>query len=78
GDGPVDASFKAIDKIVNIKGSLEDFRLGAVTSGKDALGEVILKLKIKDKVASGRGTSTDIVEAAIKAYLDALNKVHSK
>ncbi|MFH1397259.1 MAG: 2-isopropylmalate synthase [Candidatus Omnitrophota bacterium] len=78
GDGPVDAAFKAIDKIAGIKGELEDFHLGAVTSGKDALGEVILKLKVKDKIASGRGSSTDIVEAAIKAYLDALNKIQSK
>lgn len=74
GDGPVDACFKAIDKIAGQKVKLEDFRLEAVTSGKDALGHVSLKLKIDDKITSGRGSSTDIIEAAIKAYLDAINK----
>ncbi len=74
GDGPVDACFKAIDKIAGQKVKLEDFRLEAVTSGKDALGHVSLKLKIDDKITSSRGSSTDIIEAAIKAYLDAINK----
>ena len=78
GDGPVDACFKAIDKITGFKVKLEDFRLEAVTSGKDALGQVSLKLKIKDAVISGRGASTDIVEAAVKAYIDAVNKLGSK
>ncbi|MDO8662179.1 MAG: 2-isopropylmalate synthase [Candidatus Omnitrophota bacterium] len=78
GDGPVDACFKAIDKITGYKAKLEDFRLEAVTSGKDALGQVSLKLKIKDSVISGRGASTDIIEAAIRAYLDAINKLEAK
>jgi len=75
GDGPVDACFKAIDKITGYKAKLEDFRLEAVTSGKDALGQVSLKLKIKDSIISGRGASTDIIEAAVKAYIDAVNKL---
>ena len=78
GDGPVDACFKAIDKITGFKMKLEDFRLEAVTSGKDALGQVSLKLKIKDSTISGRGASTDIIEAAIRAYLDAVNKLEVK
>ncbi len=78
GDGPVDACFKALDKITNLKAKLEDFRLEAVTSGKDALGQVSLKLNTRGVVVSGRGSSTDIVEAAIKAYLDAVNKPKSK
>ncbi|MDD2679823.1 MAG: 2-isopropylmalate synthase [Candidatus Omnitrophica bacterium] len=78
GDGPVDACFKAVDKITGYKVKLEDFRLEAVTSGKDALGRVSLKLKIKDSIISGRGASTDIIEAAIRAYLDAVNKLKSK
>jgi len=77
GDGPVDAVFKAIDKITKFKAKLEDFRLEAVTSGKDALGQVSLKLKIKNTTISGRGASTDIVEAAIRAYLDAVNKLET-
>jgi 2-isopropylmalate synthase len=78
GDGPVDACFKAIDKITGYKAKLEDFRLEAVTSGKDALGQVSLKLKAAGASVSGRGSSTDIVEAAVKAYIDAVNKLKNK
>ncbi len=78
GDGPVDACFKAIDKVIGVKVVLEDFRLEAVTRGKDALGEASLKLRIKDTPASGRGSSTDIIEAAVRAYLDAINKIESR
>ena len=78
GDGPVDACFKALDKITNFKAKLEDFRLEAVTSGKDALGQVSLKLNTRGSTVSGRGSSTDIVEAAVKAYIDAVNKLEIK
>ncbi|MFY9401878.1 MAG: 2-isopropylmalate synthase [Candidatus Omnitrophota bacterium] len=78
GDGPVDAVFKALDNIIGYNARLTDFRLEAVTSGKDALGQVSLKLKIKDKVLVGRGASTDIIEAAIRAYLDAVNRLELK
>jgi 2-isopropylmalate synthase len=74
GDGPVDACYKAADKAVGIKGELMDYRLEAVTQGKDAIGEVNLKVKIKNKVVTGRGSSTDIVEASLLAYLNAVNK----
>lgn len=74
GDGPVDACYKAADKIIGIKSELVDYRLEAVTQGKDAIGEVNLKIKIKNKVVSGRGSSTDIVEASLLAYLNAVNK----
>lgn len=78
GDGPVDACFKAIDKITGYKAKLEDFHLEAVTSGKDALGQVNLKLKVKGSVIGGRGASTDIIEAAVRAYIDAANKLKIK
>jgi len=78
GDGPVDACFKAIDKMTSIKVKLQDYRLEAVTSGRDALGEVSLKLDAKGKTASGRGSSTDIIESSVRAYLDAINKLESK
>jgi 2-isopropylmalate synthase len=78
GDGPADAVFKAIEKVVGAKAKLEDFRLEAVTSGRDALGKASLKLKVKDMVKTGNGSSTDIIEAAIKAYLDAINKIKSQ
>ncbi|MFA4854577.1 MAG: 2-isopropylmalate synthase [Candidatus Omnitrophota bacterium] len=74
GDGPVDACFKALDKITHLKAKLEDFRLEAVTSGKDALGHANLKLRIKSIIYSGSGSSTDIIEASILAYLNAVNK----
>ena len=77
GDGPVDACFKAIDKVTGIKSKLQDYRLEAVTSGKDALGEVALKLTTKNKTVSGRSSSTDIIEASARAYLDAVNKIAS-
>ena len=77
GDGPVDACFKAIDKITGTKGTLQDYRIEAVTSGKDAMGEVTLKLKAKGKVVTARGSSTDIIEASVRAYINALNKIES-
>ncbi len=75
GDGPVDACFKAIDKVTGIKGELQDYHIEAVTQGKDALGEVILRLKAKGKVVTARGSSTDIIEASVRAYINALNKI---
>ncbi|MCX5702249.1 MAG: 2-isopropylmalate synthase [Candidatus Omnitrophica bacterium] len=77
GDGPVDACFKAVDKITGIKGELQDYRIEAVTKGKDALGEVSLKLKAKGRVVTARGSSTDIIEASVRAYINALNKIES-
>jgi 2-isopropylmalate synthase len=78
GDGPVDACYKAIDKITGIKPKLLDYSIRAVTSGKDALGEVAIRLSAQEKEVSGRGSSTDIVEASAKAYIDAINKVAYK
>jgi len=77
GDGPVDACFKTIDKVTGIKGELQDYRIEAVTQGKDALGEVSLKLKAKGRVVTARGSSTDIIEASVRAYINALNKIES-
>jgi 2-isopropylmalate synthase len=78
GDGPVDACYKAIDKIVGLKRRLLDYTIHSVTSGKDALGEVIIRIEVKKKEISGRGASTDIIEASIKAYLNAINKAQMK
>ena len=75
GDGPVDACYKAIEKLTKIKVKLLDYSIRAVTSGKDAIGEVNVRLKVGQKEASGRGASTDIIEASVKAYLNAMNKV---
>jgi 2-isopropylmalate synthase len=78
GDGPVDACFKAIDKMSGRSVKLEDFHLESVTSGRDALGQVSLVLESKGKRVGGRGASTDVIEAAVRAYLDALNKLEAK
>ncbi|MEA3560836.1 MAG: 2-isopropylmalate synthase [Candidatus Omnitrophota bacterium] len=75
GDGPVDACYKAIEKITGIKGKLLDYSLRSVTGGKDALGEVMVSLRVKGKIVNGRGVSTDILEASVKAYLNAINKL---
>ena len=75
GDGPVDACYKAIEKITGIKARLAHYAIQSVTSGKDALGEVNIKAIFEDREVSGRGTSTDVIEASVKAYLFALNKV---
>jgi len=75
GDGPIDACYKAIDKIVGLKGRLKDYRIRSVTSGKDALGEVSVRIEVWKKEVTGRGASTDIIEASIKAYLNAVNKI---
>ena len=73
GDGPIDACFKTIDKAVGEKGRLLDYRVSAVTSGKDALGEASVKVAFKSEVVMGRGSSTDVIEASVLAYVSALN-----
>ena len=75
GDGPVDACYKAIDKITGLKGKLKDYNIRSITSGKDALGEASIKLTVKEKIVTGIGTSTDVIEASIKAYLNAMDKI---
>ncbi len=75
GDGPIDACYKAIEKIIKLKAGLLDYSIQAVTRGKDALGEVNVKLLINKEEISGRGASTDIIEASAKAYLNAVNRV---
>ena len=73
GEGPVDAVFRAIDAATGIKGRLTDFRIDAVTGGKDALGEVRVSVEFEDQEYAGRGLSQDVVEAAARAYVRAVN-----
>jgi 2-isopropylmalate synthase len=75
GDGPVDACYKAIDKVIKLKGKLIDYALQSVTRGKDALGEVVIKVKFKNQEIIAKSSSTDIFEASAKAYINAINKV---
>jgi len=78
GDGPVDASFKAIDQITNIKAKLVEYVIEAVTEGKDAIGSVKIIASANGIEVMGRGISTDIIEASIKAYVDAMNRIIEK
>jgi 2-isopropylmalate synthase len=75
GDGPVDAALKAIDRLTKTRGTLMDYNIRAVSQGKDALGEVTLKADFGDgKLVTGKGASTDIIEASARAYLNAVNR----
>ncbi len=75
GDGSIDAAFLAIEKITGCHYELDDFQLQAVTEGREAMGQTIVKLRAGGKLYSGKGISTDIVGAGIAAYLSALNKI---
>lgn len=75
GEGPIHAAFNAIDRIVNSNYTLVDYSIRSVTDGEDALGEAVVKLERNDEIVTGRGLSTDIIEASIKAYLFAINKI---
>ena len=75
GDGSIDAAFQAIEKITGCHYELDDFQLQAVTEGREAMGQTVVKLRAGGKVYSGSGISTDIVGAGIQAYLSALNKI---
>ncbi len=75
GDGPVDAVYKTIERIVKINAQLLDYSLRSVSKGKDAIGEVVVKIKVGDKIVSGKGVSTDIIEASSRSYLNAINKI---
>jgi 2-isopropylmalate synthase len=75
GDGPVDAALKAIDRLTNTRGKLMDYSLRAVSQGKDALGEVTVKVDFGNgELITGKGTSTDVIEASARAYLNAVNR----
>ncbi|MHC5067702.1 MAG: 2-isopropylmalate synthase [Planctomycetota bacterium] len=74
GDGPVDAVINTIERICGVSGVLEDFRLRSVTGGRDALGEVSVRVRFGEVVVGGKGLSTDVVEAGCRAYLDAVNR----
>jgi 2-isopropylmalate synthase len=74
GDGPVDAACMAIDRITGQAGKLQEFTVRAATPGKDALGEAHVTVQFPEREIGGTGASTDIVEAAVHAYLNAVNK----
>ncbi len=78
GDGPVDATYKAIAAITNTKSNLLKFEIKAITGGTDALGEVMVSLEEEGRTVRGTGADTDIIVASAKAYINALNKLASR
>ena len=74
GDGPVDALFNAIDRALNKKPVVESYRVRFVTAGREALGEVAVRIRKNNRAYTGVGVSTDIIEASGKAYIQAINK----
>lgn len=77
GSGPVDASFKAIEKLAQSKADLLLYSVNAITQGTDSQGEVTVRLERNGHIVNGVGSDTDIVTASVKAYLDALNMLES-
>jgi 2-isopropylmalate synthase len=75
GDGPIDAAFLAVEQILGHHFELEEFQIQAVTEGREAMGDALVKLRHNGKLFSGRGLSTDIIGASIRAYLSAVNKI---
>ena len=78
GDGPVDAIYSAIARITGVRAKLTDYRIRAVSRGKEALGEVQIELQHNDATVRGRGVSTDILEASALAYLAAINRLRKQ
>ncbi|HNW58929.1 MAG TPA: 2-isopropylmalate synthase [bacterium] len=77
GDGPVDAAYNALNRIVNLPVTLQEYSLRGVTGGKEAIGEVVVRVRHAGIAWLGRGASTDIIEASIRAYLHALNRIQA-
>jgi len=75
GDGPVDATYRAIDELTQVSGDVDEFAVQAVTAGMDAVGEVTVRLRHQGSLSTGHGADTDILVAAAKAYVQALNRV---
>jgi 2-isopropylmalate synthase len=75
GSGPVDAAFKAIDKIVKVPNTLTEFNIKSITEGIDAIGEVLCRIESDSVTYTGRGADTDIIVASAKAYVNALNRL---
>jgi 2-isopropylmalate synthase len=75
GDGVIDSAFNAIEKIFKINLVLKDYKIKSISKGKDALGEARVQINYNDKIINGKGLSTDVIEASIKAYINVINKI---
>ena len=78
GDGPIDATFRAVNAATGIAAILREFHVGAVTEGQDALGEVSVVVEVEGQTGAGQGVSTDIIEAAAHAYVRALSVARTR
>ena len=78
GDGPVDAVYKAIERLIGVPARLTDYRIRAVTVGKDAQGEATVQVEVKGQRITARAVNTDIIQASAQAYLKAINKALSR
>jgi 2-isopropylmalate synthase len=74
----VDATYRAIDSLVQVEGTLEEFAIQAISGGMDAVGEVSVRLRRDGTLVSGHGADTDIVVAAARAYVQALNRMAAR
>ena len=77
GTGPVDAIYKAINRVVDLPNDLVEFSVQSVTAGIDAIGEVTIRLRHENKTYSGHAANTDIIVASARAYIKALNRLYS-
>ena len=77
GTGPVDAVYVAINRILGVPNTLKEFSIGSITEGTDSIGDVTIRIESNGRIYTGRGSSTDIMVASAKAYLNALNKLMS-
>ena len=77
GTGPVDAVYKAINRLVNVSNKLTEFSVKSVSEGIDAIGEVLIRIESDGVTYTGRGADTDIIVASAKAYMNALNRLLS-
>lgn len=78
GDGPVDAVFNAIENALGMDLALKGYSLKSLTGGRDAFGEVLVKIENENRIYTGRAASTDVIEASAKAYVNAINKIKER
>jgi 2-isopropylmalate synthase len=75
GTGPVDAVYKAINRLVRVPNVLTEYSVNSITEGIDALGEVLIRIESNGVTYTGRGSDVDIIVASAKAYMNALNRL---
>jgi 2-isopropylmalate synthase len=77
GDGPVDAAYRAIERITGIAGKLTEYTVKSVSYGHDTVGEAFVRVEFDGVLFNGRAVSTDVITGSVKAYLEALNRAQA-